>query len=607
MLFSELCNLIDSNKLITIISKNLNSNSEVSRLYFKLYHNPKYYDKISITKMIIKNLKLRIAVHGKVNEKSEMKQIHFVNISNLKKWMLESDEKIKSKYTNYESLKKYKIHSKIMYQPRIIILLDDVEIPDNLNPEKSVVGGVVDTVEHHEWELYLQNCIKKFNEMKSSYFTKYITKKELTKFKPLTEEEREIIIKRNKDININTTSTRNKDKMQKDIIDESNEFDVYSEFIDYNTTLFRKVKEFEAKKNKNGEIEILELQNEIMKLKKTEPDVEKPNYKISTNIIDDIYKIKYPNLINMMISMDETNLLYFGEIKNEIKNEDNKNINENDKDDEDNKNINKDKDVDENDKDDNEYGNEDDNEYDEDIKNINDLDNDDSIENIEDIEDFKIFNTTSTFDINIHISDSSNILLFNVALNGLPKLINFKSPNYLNEKAWLSINILRLEWYILDSKLNILKKQSYLIANENIHNTVNFEVNNKIKDSYRNQHGRTINNVIKFFNQDIEDYNISVISTFGSDVNYNLLLSEYSRNYLKLDVFKNKVILNIKQFLWKSNIKERLEDMKEIGNAKTRIDMYLNLLKYRISNKKDISCSADVGMQHSKNKNVKHK
>ena len=214
MLYSELLELINNNKQITIVSNNKNTNSEVARLYFSLYHNPLYSDKISISKTIIINHNIRTAVHGKVMKKEHMKQIHFVNVDKLEKWMLETNDRMDSifrlnsdlnkdlklnsnsssdsdlnKHSDLNSnssldlnknenenekeikvLKKYKLYSKIMYNQRVIILLDNITIPDKLNPSISIVGKEIDTLEHHEWKLYLNNLIKKYNELKSKYF-----------------------------------------------------------------------------------------------------------------------------------------------------------------------------------------------------------------------------------------------------------------------------------------------------------------------------------------------------------------------------------------------------------------------------------------------------
>ncbi len=168
MRYSELLDLINNGHQITVVSNNKNTNSEVARLYFELYHNPLYYDNISISKTIMVNHNIRTAVHGKVLKKEQMKQIHFVHIDKLEKWMFETNERMNSEYNfiknDDEILKKYKVHSKIMYKQRIIILLDNIQIPDKLNPSKSIVGKEVDTLEHHEWKLYLNNLIKKYNE-----------------------------------------------------------------------------------------------------------------------------------------------------------------------------------------------------------------------------------------------------------------------------------------------------------------------------------------------------------------------------------------------------------------------------------------------------------
>ena len=190
MKFNYLLKLIDQSKPITIISNNLNYNSDVARLYFALYHNPKYSSLISMTKNIVVNHNYRLSVRGKINKKEDMKQIHFVNIKNLEKWMLETDKRIDKKLDENETIKKFKIHSKIMFEQRVIILLDDVEIPDKLNPSKVVVGGICDTTEHYKWKMYLQKLINKYNDLYSQYFKLDCKQNE---FKELTEEQIKIV------------------------------------------------------------------------------------------------------------------------------------------------------------------------------------------------------------------------------------------------------------------------------------------------------------------------------------------------------------------------------------------------------------------------------
>lgn len=78
---------INNKKKILIISTNKHSLSNVSKVYFALFHNKNYYQNISISGIIIINTSVRLCIHGNVSCKKEMKQIHFVNTDNLKPWM----------------------------------------------------------------------------------------------------------------------------------------------------------------------------------------------------------------------------------------------------------------------------------------------------------------------------------------------------------------------------------------------------------------------------------------------------------------------------------------------------------------------------------------
>jgi len=184
--------------------------------------------------------------------------------------------------------------------------------------------------------------------------------------------------------------------------------------------------------------------------------------------------------------------------------------------------------------------------------------------------------------ISISNKQKYNSLLFNISVNGLPELINYKSPNYLNKNAWKNINILKIDYMIIDSNYKILKQQFYYVANESIHNTVNFEVKNKISDEYRNEHGRTFIEIAEFIKNDINNYKIKFIISHGTDVNYNLLLLEYERNLLNLDIFKNIIVINTKQYLWKKDVTEKMESFDECKNCNSKIEMIHNLLKSRL-------------------------
>lgn len=445
----------------------MNTNSQVAILYF---HLVKYLnnvdDKISITKSIVVNHRLRISVHGHAKCKEDMKQIHFVNINNIQKWMFESNDRIEPLFKTNETLKKYKIHSKVMYKQRNIILLDNITIPDKFNPFKAIIGNIVDSLEHHEWKLYLSMLIKKFNELKSKYYlidNSNNHKIIFETFQPLTEEQISIIRK--------TDAT----KMTK------------HKFADDDLLISSEIM------NKKSDLEI--LQDQIINVQNNEPKIIK--YVLDTNIISDIPK-KYPKLLDMMISINETKLLFDNTLINVINNND-------------------------------------------------------------------------------------NMCIFHVAVNNLPKLINYIAPNYLDKMAWNNINILRLDYYIIDSKLKILKRQSFLIANDKIHNTIGFESNNNISDNYRNLHGIPFQKVVGYFNNDLNTYNVKYLVSHGTDVNYNLLLIEYLRHLQKLDIFKNLIIINTKQYLWKKDIKEKLDTMECCAGCKTKIDMIYSLLKARLN------------------------
>lgn len=538
MLYSELLDLINNNYQITIVSNNKNTNSEVARLYFLLYHNPLYSNKISISKMIIVNHNIRTAVHGKTLKKENMKQIHFVHIDRLEKWMLETSDRMDSIFrlkSNSEEvlksegpksaspLKKYKLYSKIMYNQRVIILLDNIKIPDKLNPSLSIIGNEIDTLEHHEWKLYLTNLIKKYNELKSKYFIISLIKPKRGKrtiktldsndklsilanefdFKPLTDEEKQIIHETDE---AELRKTNFSEIPQTDAQIEAM-IRIQSQITNYNANRIYSIND-KSKKGKLKEMDSVGLndlgclsdleilEQEILKVYSLEPDQQHPKYVTKFDVIDDILKLPIPKINEIIISMDETQLL-------------------------------------------NQYSN--------------------------------------------YSFNYGNAILFHISVNGLPQLVNYKAPNYLNKQSYKNINILKIDYIILNSKnLEIIKRKSFYVRNYNIHNTVQFEVNNKINDDYRNENGISFLEIAEFINNDILENKVKYIISHGTDVNYNLLLIEYERNMLNLDIFKNIIIVNTKQYLWKRDVKERMEDFEECKNCKTKIDMIYNLLKTRL-------------------------
>ena len=108
----------------------------------------------------------------------------------------------------------------------------------------------------------------------------------------------------------------------------------------------------------------------------------------------------------------------------------------------------------------------------------------------------------------------------------------------------------------------------------------------------REEDGRTFKSIAEYFNNDIKDFDIKYIVSHGSDVNFNLLLIEYLRHDLDINVFKDKVIINTKQFMWKKSLDERLDSIdccKVLidGNKQTKLQMTYSLLKFRTLLKRD--------------------
>ena len=491
MSLNQFINEINSGTQITIVSTDKRTNSEVARLYFYLYHNPLYYNKISVSKTIITNHKNRTSVHGKVTKKEQLAQIHFVNVAHLEKWMLESCERLNGMFQNEDSVKKYQIHSKVRYKQRLIVLLDNTIIPPKLDPGLVVTSNVVESVKHHEWKLYLGNLVKKYNELKSKYFIERktrVSRKKAPKslfsqfaFKPLTEEEKLIIKETDESMKIHVHETEcTEEQLQAQIRIQAL---LPAHFNVTNTP-----------EEMPGLSDLENLEKRILEIYGKEPS--DTNETVFTSIDSlDLCRLGKIKFMNMLVSMPETRLL----------------------------------------------------------------------------NRFMKYALTP-----------ANSLLFNVATNNLPQLINYRSPDYLNVNAWKDIHILRIDYAILSSDFKIIKQQSHYISNPNIHNTIKFEVVNKITDEYRNEHGISFIEVARCINSFISEFNIKYLITHSSDVNYNLLLCEYERNMIDLDIFKNLVILNTKQYLWKRDVTERMEDFEECKGCKTKLDMIYNLLRSRL-------------------------
>lgn len=107
---------INNNKKILIVSTNKHSLSNVSKVYFALFHNKNYYENISISGIIIINTSVRLCIHGNVSCKKEMKQIHFVNTDNLKPWM-------KSNVDSVYDIEDY-CYTNILYKPLRFTLIN---------------------------------------------------------------------------------------------------------------------------------------------------------------------------------------------------------------------------------------------------------------------------------------------------------------------------------------------------------------------------------------------------------------------------------------------------------------------------------------------------
>ena len=165
-------------------------------------------------------------------------------------------------------------------------------------------------------------------------------------------------------------------------------------------------------------------------------------------------------------------------------------------------------------------------------------------------------------------------IIINVEVNGKPKLIDFSCPDYTHETAYDGINIMSISWIYGDIH------KEFLIKNDIIHNSPTFEVLNKISDEQRQMKGITFTSMAVFLNEILD--NVEFIIMYGSDFVFNLLILEYQRNLLSLRPLQNKMIINLKQSLWKQTHDEKLDEM--VGTHGTTIDKINRLFKMRCGN-----------------------
>ena len=472
MKFVELLELIYTNQPITIIGSNSSSTSEMFSLYFAIYHNPRCFDKVSISGSIIFNPRIKLSVRGRVAVKEDMKSVHFVNIRHLKRWMLETNE-VDETEDMTELDRYFGRGTRTLFKPRTIIVLDHVQIPDSVNPYITVVNHVGASSRHRNWEICLKQLI-------STFQTK-IGAQKLDEFTPLSDAEIDVLMSRHH-FNHHSQSIA--------YYDTFGDYDFTKEDFDTNTHMIDTYDPDDVPKN----VDVKELQERIIYIQQHEPDIMIPE--LQCHRITNIRDIHWPKLIDVLMSMNETQLLPSS-------------------------------------------------------------------------------NTSLTF------QPPSNILIFNPIVNGLPKLVKYISPNYLDMSAWQGIHILRLDYKIVDTHhMTTIKQVSRLIANPNIHNTVNFEIVNGISDEYRNMNGVDFMSVAKEFINDIKTYHITSLVSHGTDVNYNALLTEFRRHLISLDIFRGIQIINTKQYLWKRDVKERI-DSYEFCRGLSKLDMIYALLRYR--------------------------
>lgn len=183
--------------------------------------------------------------------------------------------------------------------------------------------------------------------------------------------------------------------------------------------------------------------------------------------------------------------------------------------------------------------------------------------------------------------------IFDTETNGLPLKERYRCCSYENNEAWKHCRILSIAWIITDSNFKVLKTFSSLVMDNTYKNSISAQCINKIKDEDREELGLCFSEIMTYLNNDIMDCNYIV--SHGSDFDFNLLISECIKREINTDIFKNKIILNTKQNLWKTNYKQGLSDLVQIDintdenvkNLKPHDALYdsylcLELLKIRL-------------------------
>ena len=154
-------------------------------------------------------------------------------------------------------------------------------------------------------------------------------------------------------------------------------------------------------------------------------------------------------------------------------------------------------------------------------------------------------------------------LIFDTETNGLPTMLNYKCVPYNYEHGWDNCRMLSIGWLVVDNKFNVLNQEYHLIRDETIFNSIHTQKINKILDSDRNENGLLFGEVIDKFFRDLDE--CEYIVSHGSDFDFNLLIHECILHDVKYDIFKDKIVLNTKQNLWKENHKLGLSDIVKVS------------------------------------------
>lgn len=155
--------------------------------------------------------------------------------------------------------------------------------------------------------------------------------------------------------------------------------------------------------------------------------------------------------------------------------------------------------------------------------------------------------------------------IFDTETNGLPIRECYRCCSYENKEAWKNCRILSIAWLVVDSDFKILNSFSELVKDETYTNSVISQSINHIEDKDRNENGIYFSEIMNYLNNDIKD--CDYIVSHGSDFDFNLLISECIRRDINTDSFKNKIVLNTKQNLWKTNYKECLADLVNLDSV----------------------------------------